>query len=34
MFNFGGQIVVELALDFFNRLCYTCLCLCFVSHMS
>ena len=29
-----GQIVVESALDFFNILCYTCLCLCCVSHMS
>ena len=32
--SLGGQIVVELALDFFSILCYTCLCLCFVSHMS
>ena len=32
-----GQIMVESALDFFSKLCYVYLCLCFVcfvSHMS
>ena len=26
--------MVESTLDFFSILCYTCLCLCFVSHMN
>ena len=30
----GEHIVVESALDFFGILYYTCLCLCFVYHMS
>ena len=32
--SLGVQIVVELTLDFFGILYYTCLCLCFVYHMS
>ena len=31
--SLGGKVVVESTLDFFSTLCYTCLCLCLVSHI-